>query len=157
MTVYFYNPNIHPAEEHDRREAELVKFCSANNIPFVKAGYEPLTWFSLIKGLEREPERGQRCLVCFKMRLIGTAEFARENGFDFFTTTLSISPYKDSKQIFEAGEAAARETGIEFLAKDWKADDGFRCSCVLSKKEGFYRQKYCGCVYSRLVRPFLNN
>lgn len=150
VAIYFCNPNIHPLEEYERRKAEIKNYCEKRGIEFIEEKYNPVEWFKKVKGLEKEPERGRRCLVCFKMRLGKTAEFAKQNGFDFFTTTLTISPHKDTNQIFEAGREAEAKNGVKFLARDWKIEDGFRCSCEKSKEEGFYRQKYCGCVYSRI-------
>jgi len=151
VTVYFYNPNIHPFEEYEKRKGEIEQFCQRHGIKFIEEKYCPADWFLAVKGLESEPERGRRCLVCFKMRLGKTAEFARENGFDLFTTTLTISPHKRTDQIFAAGQEAEEKSGTKFLAQDWKLSDGFKCSCKISKKENFYRQRYCGCVFSKRI------
>ena len=149
VTVYFYNPNIHPAEEYEKRKVEIKNYCEKHGVEFIEEKYNPEEWFLGVKGLEKEPERGARCAVCFKMRLGKTAEFAQANGFDFFTTTLTISPHKSTEQIFTAGREAEEKSGVKFLARDWKLDNGFKCSCDKSREEGFYRQKYCGCVYSQ--------
>jgi predicted adenine nucleotide alpha hydrolase (AANH) superfamily ATPase len=149
VAVYFCNLNIHPEEEYERRKMEIKNYCEKNKIEFIEEKYNPAEWFLTVKGLEKEPERGRRCLVCFKMRLGKTAELAKEKGFDCFTTTLTISPHKDTNQIFVAGKEMEDMTGVKFLARDWKLDNGFKCSCDISKEQGFYRQKYCGCVYSQ--------
>lgn len=149
VAVYFFNPNIHPVEEYEKRKTEIKNYCAKHGVEFIEEKYNPEEWFSKVKGLEKEPERGRRCPVCFDFRLTKTAEFAKANGFDFFTTTLTISPHKSTEQIFTAGQAAEAKTGVKFLARDWKLDNGFKCSCDKSKEEGFYRQKYCGCVYTK--------
>jgi len=102
-----------------------------------------------LRGLEKEPEGGKRCEKCFELRLTKTAEFARKNGFDLFATTLTISPHKNSKLINDIGNRIGRRTNIKFLEADWKKEDGYKKSCEISKGEGFYRQNYCGCKYSK--------
>ena len=149
LTVFIYNPNIHPEEEYLKRTKELVNYCEKNLIDFIEYRYDPQNWFKITKGLENEPEGGKRCEVCFWRRLDVTANYADTHNYDFFATTLSISPHKSTKQINEAGEALADEYGVRFLAEDFKKDEGFKKSCELSREHKFYRQNYCGCVYSQ--------
>jgi hypothetical protein len=149
LTIFFYNPNIHPKEEYDRRKDSLIRFVEKMNIPFVDSDYEPDTWFLRVKGLEREPERGQRCSVCFEMRLERAALFAVENGFKTFTSTFGISRWKNPDQVHATGAiAASRYPGLTYWACDWRQGDGLQRKYEVSRREQFYRQKYCGCVYS---------
>lgn len=144
----YYNPNIHPREEYERRKAEFVKFCEYKKIRYEVIDYDDKNWFEITKGLENEPERGARCLKCFEMRLKKTAQTAKQKGIENFTTTLSISPFKDFKQIVEAGKDAEKKTGIKFLEINFKKEDGFKKSVETSKKHDMKRQSYCGCAYS---------
>lgn len=111
--------------------------------------YEAREWFELVKGLENEPEGGARCEVCYQMRLEKTAELARENGFEYFGTTLTISPHKKAEIVNQLGREVGAKFNIKFYEADWKKQDGFKKSCELARNEGFYRQNYCGCVYSK--------
>ena len=146
--VFFYNPNIYPKEEHDIRLNELKKYCKMLNVKFFEGEYEPKEFYSTIKGLENEPEKGKRCEKCFRLRLLKTALFAKENNIDCFTTTLTVSPHKNSMQIFKIGEEIQAETGLEFVKYDFKKKDGFKISRQIAKENGMYAQKYCGCKYS---------
>ncbi len=149
VTVFFYNPNIHPKEEYEKRKAEIVTFAAKMSVPFIDADYDTENWFARVKGLEQEPERGKRCSVCFDMRLEQTARYAKANGFPFIATSLSISRHKNQEQVHEAGHAAAaRFDGVRFWDYNWRAKGGADRGAVLAKKEGFYRQNYCGCAYS---------
>jgi len=148
LTCYWYNPNIWPREEYERRKQECKKYCEKNKINFIEEEYEAQTWNDMVQGLEKEPEKGKRCDICFQMRLEKTACFAKENDFDIFATTLTISPHKNSKKINEIGNKIAKKLKIKFYEADWKKNDGFKKSCEISKQEGFYRQNYCGCQYS---------
>lgn len=148
VIAYYYNPNIHPEEEYERRKAEFLRFCEKKKTGHHVDDYNPKEWHTFVKGLETEPERGKRCLKCFELRLKKSAEKAEELGIKKFTTTLSISPFKDFKQILEAGKKAEEETGIVFLEKNFKKADGFKKSVEISKKYDMKRQDYCGCVYS---------
>lgn len=150
VTVFFYNPNIHPREEYEKRKAEIVAFAAKHNIPFIDADYDTDNWHARVKGLEEEPERGKRCTVCFGMRLERTALYAVENGFPFIATSLSISRHKNQAQVHEAGHVAAApyEGRVRFWDYNWRAKGGAERGNALAKEEGFYRQNYCGCVYS---------
>ena len=149
ITSFFYNPNIHPEQEYQQRRDELKGYARQSGVEVVESQYDVDRWFELVKGLENEPERGKRCEVCFRMRLEQTARFAQENGFDCFTTTLTISPHKNAKQINKIGAELADLYGVKFLAADFKKKDGYKRSVELSKQYNFYRQNYCGCVFSR--------
>jgi len=149
VSVFYYNPNIDTPEEYERRKSECQKYCKKNSVPFFEIPYEPKEWSLYIEGLESEPEGGKRCNKCFELRLTKTAEYARENSFDLFATTLSISPHKNSTLINLIGKKIAKEKEIEFLESDWKKEDGYKKSCEISREEGFYRQNYCGCQFSR--------
>ena len=149
VTAFFYNPNIQPEEEYLNRLAAMEKFCRIKDIELISGRYDNQEWLELVAGLEDQPEGGTRCEVCFTMRLQKTALVAVEHGFKAFSTTLSISPHKDAQVINSIG----RETGIQhniiFLQGDFKKDNGYRKSCELSRQYGLYRQKYCGCQFSK--------
>jgi len=149
VTIYFYDPNIHPKEEYISRRDELKEYARKNNINFEEGEYNDKEWFKKTKGLENEPEKGKRCEVCFDIRLKETALKAKKENYNIWASVLSISPHKDFKQISIVGNRLADNVGIEFLDKDWKKKDGFKKSVDLSKQEDFYRQDYCGCVYSK--------
>jgi epoxyqueuosine reductase len=149
VSVFYYNPNINTLEEYERRKKECQKYCEKNGINFIEVVYKPKEWFIYIEGLEKEPEGGKRCEKCFELRLTKTAEFAKNHDFDAFATTLSISPHKNSKLINQIGNRIAEKICLDFYEADWKKEDGFKKSCEISKKEGFYRQNYCGCAYSK--------
>ena len=152
VTVFFYNPNIHPQEEYKVRMNELKEYCIKNKVSFIEAGYDTKRWFELTKGMESESEGGARCEVCYRMRLEKTAREAKENGFNAFASTLTISPHKKADVVNRLGKELAREYQIDFLEADWKKQNGFKCACEIAKKEDFYRQNYCGCSYSLLER-----
>lgn len=146
--LYFYNPNIHPEEEYLLRLKELRDYAQTQNIPFFEEVYDPENWHLEIKGLEKEPEKGLRCNRCFKLRLQKTATWARENNIPFFTTTLTISPHKNSKAIIEIGTEIGKDYKVEFLPENFKKQDGFQKTMAIAKRMNFYRQNYCGCIYS---------
>lgn len=149
VTAFFYNPNIHPHEEYEKRKAEVIAYTRKIGVPFIDADYDVDNWMEHVRGLEQEPERGKRCSVCFEMRLARTALYAQENGFPFIATSLSISRHKNQAQVHEAGHAAAaRFEGVTFWDYNWRAKGGVDRGAALAKQEGFYRQNYCGCVYS---------
>lgn len=156
ITVYYYNPNIYPSEEFEFRMEEQKRFISefmnnnpdVNPIHFVAGEYESDRFYEVSKGLENEPERGLRCTECFKLRLSEAAKVASQNGFDYFTTTLSISPHKDANLLNTLGENIAEQYGIKYLYSDFKKKGGFLRSTELSEEYGMYRQDYCGCVFS---------
>lgn len=150
VTLFYYNPNIHPQEEYESRLNELKKYLKKfPDIKLIRGEYEVKKWFKLTKGLEYEPERGKRCDVCYEMRLRKTAELAKEKDFDYFGSTLSISPHKKADKISSIGNKLAKEFKLKFFDKDWKKMDGFKQACDISKQEDFYRQDYCGCIYSK--------
>ena len=148
-TIYFYNPNIHPKEEYEIRKDENIRFAEKLGFDFIDADYDKDNWFERIKGLENEPERGKRCTVCFDMRFERTALYAHENNFKIFATTLGISRWKDLEQINNSGlKAAKRYNGLGFWDFNWRKQGGSTRMLEISKKEKFYKQEYCGCVYS---------
>ena len=152
VTVFYYNPNIFPAEEYEKRvkeqEALILRLPAKHRISFLEGPYEQERFYEMAKGLELEPEGGERCFRCYHLRLLEAAQMARAGGFDYFTTTLSISPLKDAGKLNEIGEKLAREYGVAYLNSDFKKRDGYKRSIELSREYGLYRQDYCGCVYS---------
>ena len=153
ITVFFYNANITERDEYEKRKAELKRYLSeasyGDDISFVDADYDPESFFDMAKGLEDEPERGARCVKCFRLRLTKTAEAAKENGFELFCTTLSISPHKDADLLMSIGEELAEKYGLKYLPSDFKKKNGYKRSIELSAEYDLYRQNYCGCVYSK--------
>ena len=153
VTVFYYNPNISESAEYKKRVEEQIRFIkefpAPNKVEFIEGDYEPELYYSTVKGLEREPEGGERCFKCYELRLRKTAMLARELGFDYFTTTLTISPLKNSVKLNEIGLKAAEETGTNYLLSDFKKKEGYKRSIELSKEYNLYRQNYCGCVYSK--------
>ncbi len=148
-TVYFYNPNIHPIEEYELRKEENKRYCEALNFKFIDADYDKDNWFDRIKGLEDEPERGERCTKCFDMRFERSALFAHENNFSLFATTLGISRWKDLDQVNNSGlRASKRYDDLTFWDFNWRKQGGSSRMIEISKREEFYQQEYCGCVYS---------
>lgn len=156
ITVLYYNPNIYPEDEYFKREAEQELFINRlptkNKVTFMKAEFEPKQFYDAVKGLEQCAEGGDRCRVCFNLRLERAAQTAKENGFDFFATTLSISPLKNSDVLNEIGEQVAKKYGVRHLPSDFKKKNGYKRSVELSKEYGIYRQDYCGCVFSKRER-----
>jgi predicted adenine nucleotide alpha hydrolase (AANH) superfamily ATPase len=149
VTIYFYNPNIHPHAEYVKRRDELERWCKeVAGVKYVVAAYDAKNWMENIKGLEQEPERGRRCNRCFRLRLERAAEYARARGYAVFTTVLSISPHKRHTHINRLGMALGRRYGVEFYAANFKKQNGYKRSVELSREFGFYRQNYCGCVFS---------
>ncbi len=149
LTIFFYNPNIHPRDEYEMRKQENIRFAQKMNIPFIDADYDRDNWFKRVKGLEFEPERGKRCSVCFDMRFERSALFAQENGFTVFTSSLGLSRWKDMDQINESGlRAASRYPGIVYWTYNWRKRGGSARMYEVAKREEFYQQEYCGCVYS---------
>lgn len=156
ITIYYYNPNIHPQTEYERRLNELKKFLkefkTENEVKLVETNYNPNEYFNSIIGKENLGERSERCYECYKLRMKEACKFAKENNFDYFTTTLSISPYKISSWINEIGEKLEKEFGIKYLYADLKKRNGYKRSLELSKEFNLYRQDYCGCIYSKEKR-----
>ena len=148
-TIFFYNPNIHPRKEYEIRKAENIHFAQKMNVPFVDADYDTSNWFTRVKGLEFEPERGARCSACFKVRFERTALYAHEHGFKIFTSSLGISRWKDMDQVNCSGiKAAENFEGMVYWTYNWRKNGGSARMYEISKREGFYQQEYCGCVYS---------
>ena len=148
-TVFFYNPNIHPKKEYEIRKEEDKRFCEKMGIDHVDVDYDPMTWFKRVKGLEWEPERGARCTQCFDMRFERTALYAHENSFQVISSSLGISRWKNMAQINGCGErAASRYSDITYWTYNWRKAGGSQRMIEISKRENFYQQEYCGCVYS---------
>jgi predicted adenine nucleotide alpha hydrolase (AANH) superfamily ATPase len=148
LTTYFYNPNIHPREEYNRRLSEVERYCGENKIDLVKGEYDTDQWFSAVKGMEEQKEGGRRCEICYRVRLEKTALTAQAHGMSCFATTLTVSPYKKTLVINRIGREAGEQYSTIFYEADFKKRDGFKKSCELSKHYNFYRQTYCGCTYS---------
>lgn len=153
ITAFFYNPNISEKAEYDKRAAELKRLISEQPhrypVQFSEGNYEPERFYDIAKGLEDVPEGGERCFRCYRLRLAEAADAARAGGFDYFTTTLSISPLKNAQKLNEIGAEEAERVGIPYLYSDFKKKEGYKRSIVLSQTYGLYRQNYCGCVYSK--------
>lgn len=153
ITLFFYNPNISPREEYEKRVAELEKFLkefpAKRKINWIEGPYEPELYFDVVRGLEEEPEGGKRCLSCFRLRLSRAAQLAKEIGAEYFTTTLSIGPMKDARALNEIGEEEGARAGVSHLPSNFKKGGGYARSVELSKIYQLYRQNFCGCVYSK--------
>ncbi len=156
ITVLYYNPNLYPAEEYDRRVSEQRRLIAAlpseNEISLVEMRGEPEEFYLAVKGLEHIREGGERCFACFRLRLERAAEYAGKNGFDYFTTTLTISPLKNAAKLNEIGEEVAERFNVRHLPSDFKKKNGYKRSVELSKTYELYRQDYCGCVFSKRER-----
>lgn len=156
VTVFYYNPNIYPPEEYQLRAREQERFTkefpAKYPISFVEGNYDTNRFYDMAKGLEHVPEGQERCFLCYELRLREAAEYAKENGFDYFTTTLSISPLKNAQKLNEIGAKLEQEYQIKYLFSDFKKKEGYKKSTELSKEYGMYRQYYCGCVYSKQQR-----
>ena len=148
ITVFFYNPNIFPLEEYEKRAQEQEKYLQQIGISYIICDYEPKEYQDFIKGLEEEPEGGSRCSKCFELRLRKTAEYAKKHNYDMFTTTLSVSPHKNHNIINEIGNKIGEEVGVKFLEANFKKNDGYLKSINNCKLYNIYRQNYCGCKYS---------
>ena len=148
VVVYFYNPNIYPLEEYQKRLDAERTLCKHFGCELIEAEYNPQEFYEVAKGLEKEPERGKRCDKCFELRLKKTAEFAKSCGIKAFTTSIVISPHKNFQKLSEIGQQIAKENDLEFLAIDFKKKDGFLKTNKISKELGLYRQNYCGCKFS---------
>ena len=161
ITVYFYNPNIFPEEEYSFREKELSRLISemglSQKINIIVEYYNPKEFIDAVSGLENEPEGGSRCARCYRLRLRKSASVAAERGFDFYTTTLSISPYKNAEWLNTIGAEEAEAVGVRYLFSDFKKKNGYKRSCELSALYGLYRQDYCGCVHSKKAAELRRN
>lgn len=153
ITVYYYNPNISPREEYLHRAEEQKRLIESmpvkNSVRFIEGDYASDEFYKLSRGLENAPEGGERCRQCFELRLRKTAELAAAESFDYFTTTLTISPLKNAQLINETGKALAEKYGVEYLFSDFKKKEGYKRSIELSREYGLYRQNYCGCIFSK--------
>lgn len=155
IIIFYYNPNIFPYDEYLKRKEEQIKLINdikpniKNKLDIMDCDYDNDLYNTLVKGLEKEPERGNRCKVCYRMRMEKTALTALEKGFDYFCTTLSVSPYKNADWINEIGEELENKYSVNWLYSDFKKKDGYKQSILLSEKYNLYRQNYCGCVYSK--------
>lgn len=155
ITILYYNPNISPYDEYLKRKEEQIRVInelkkeSKNNIDILDCDYDNDLYNGLVKGLENEPERGSRCKVCYRMRIEKTAIMAKENNYDYFCTTLSVSPFKNALWINEIGKELEGIYNVKWLYSDFKKKDGYKKSILLSQKYNLYRQNYCGCIYSK--------
>lgn len=153
ITVYYYNPNIAPREEYEARvkeQARLIEELETERpVRFMAGEYVPEDFYKIARGHEKEPEGGERCFKCYELRLEHAAQAAAEGGYDYFTTTLSISPLKNAAKLNEIGTTLAEQYGIPYLVSDFKKKNGYKRSVELSSQYGLYRQDYCGCVYSQ--------
>ena len=160
ITVFYYNPNISPQEEYEKRVREIDRLIRemtfANPVSLIAGPYDPERFFAMAKGLEDVPEGGERCFKCYRLRMEEAARMAEEGGFDYFTTTLSISPLKNAEKINQIGQELAAVYRTAHLPSDFKKKDGYRRSVELSKLHDLYRQDYCGCVYSKMERDRRN-
>ncbi len=156
ITVFYYNPNIYPPKEYEERAREqkrfIEQFPARYPISYVEGNYDTRRFYEMAKGLEHIPEGGERCFRCYELRMREAAMLAKEGGYDFFTTTLSISPLKNAQKLNEIGEALQSELGIRHLPSDFKKKGGYQRSTQLSKEYELYRQNYCGCVFSKNER-----
>jgi len=156
ITVFYYNPNIYPESEYSYRVSEVKRLIEElpvkNKISFIEGEYNPDLFFETVKGLENEKEGGERCFKCYDLRIREASEIAKREGFDYYTTTLSISPHKNAEKLNEIGEKYADEN-TRHLPSDFKKKNGFKESVRLSEKYNLYRQNYCGCVFSKRNLP----
>ncbi len=153
ITLLYFNPNISPKEEYVKRVGEQKRLISelsvCNPVSFIEGRYEPSEFYEAVRGYENEPEGGERCFICYELRLCEAAKYAVEGGFDYFATTLSISPLKNAAKINEIGERVGARFGVKHLPSDFKKKEGYKQSVELSAQYCLYRQNFCGCVYSK--------
>lgn len=156
VTVFYYNPNIYPPEEYHMRAREQERFIEEFPVKyplsFVEGRYDTARFYELVKGMENLPEGKERCMVCYEMRLREAAEYASSHGYDFFTTTLSISPLKNAQKLNEIGKKLEQEYHMAYLYSDFKKKNGYKRSTEISKEYHMYRQNYCGCIFSKKER-----
>lgn len=150
VTVVYYNPNIDDRAEYEKRKAEQIRFLQQTGwAEFIDCDQDATAFTDAITGLEEEPERGKRCYVCYRLRLEKTARLAKEKGFSWFATTLTLSPYKNAEWLNEIGETLGKAYGVNYLYTDFKKKGGYHRSIELSKEYGLYRQDFCGCRFSK--------
>ena len=156
ITVFYYNPNIYPPEEYHERAAEqkrfIEQFPAKHPISYIEGEYDTKRFYEMARGLEKVPEGGERCFKCYELRMRESAILAKMGGFDYFTTTLSISSLKNAEKLNEIGEMLEAEYGVKYLTSDFKKKNGYKRSTELSKEYELYRQNYCGCVFSKNER-----
>lgn len=160
ITLLYYNPNIYPPQEYRERAAEQERLIRemeregdlGSAVRYMEGTYRPEDFYETVKGREGDREGGERCFLCYRLRLLEAAKAAREGGFDYFTTTLSISPLKNAEKLNQIGEELGRQWGVSYLTSDFKKREGYKRSAQLSEKYGIYRQDYCGCVFSKRER-----
>ncbi|MDE5888847.1 MAG: epoxyqueuosine reductase QueH [Bacilli bacterium] len=161
ITILYYNPNIEPLEEYEKRKQEEIRFISEypnkNNLNMIDCDHDNILFHQSSKGLEAEPEGGARCIKCYHLRMEKTASIAKENGYDYFATTLTVSPLKNSKKLNEIGEYLSKKYNIKYLYSDFKKKEGYKHSIEMSKEYNLYRQDYCGCIYSKEARELEKN
>lgn len=152
LTIYYYNPNINDLDEFSMRATEQERLCKVLGVGYILPKYDVNEFESKVVGLEKELEGGKRCQTCFSLRLIKTAEFAKQYGYDYFATTLTVSPLKNALLINSIGESIQEQIGVKYLPSDFKKKGGYLRSIELSKQYELYRQNYCGCSYSKMAR-----
>ena len=156
ITIYYYNPNISPVEEYNKRKQEQIKFInefqSKNKLDIIDVDYNYDDFLNVVNGLENEPEGGARCSKCYLLRLEETAKKAKQLNYDYFATTLTVSPYKNSKKLNEIGYLLEKQYNIKYLCSDFKKKEGYKRSIELAKQYNLYRQNYCGCIFSKKER-----
>ena len=159
ITILYYNPNIYPEEEYKKRKNEELKYIEilknknpATIINFMDCDYDSESYYKAVKGYENEREGGARCAICFKVRLDKTAKLAKQNGYDIFGTTLTVSPHKNAEVINAIGQNISSNIGIEYLVSNFKKQNGYKLSVDLSKENGLYRQNYCGCEFALKIQ-----
>ncbi len=156
ITVFYYNPNIYPDEEYYHRVKEqqefIRRFPAKHPIDFVEGDFDKDAFYTAVKGMEQLSEGGERCFICYELRLRESAKYAKERGMDYFCTTLSISPLKNAEKLNEIGARLAEEYGVSYLPSDFKKKNGYKRSVEISREYGMYRQDYCGCVFSMRER-----
>lgn len=153
ITIYFYNPNIDTLNEFTYRAQEQKRLCEKLGVVCIIEEYNSKDFYCEVEGLEAQPEGGKRCEKCFILRLTKTALFAKQNNYDYFTTTLTVSPLKNAQLLNELGEAIGKKCGVNFLNSDFKKKNGYLRSIELSREFGLYRQNYCGCIFSKNLVP----
>ncbi len=159
ITILYYNPNIEPYDEYIKRKEEEIRFIkeykNINRLDIIDCDYDNDSYHELVKGMEELPERGERCFKCYNLRLEYTAKKAKELAYDYFGTTLTVSPYKNSNILNEIGEQLSKKYNIKYLYSDFKKNNGYKHSIELSKEYNLYRQDYCGCIYSKKQRDMI--
>ena len=154
ITLLFYNPNITDIKEYELRKSEVLRLVQSwdGKVKFLDTGHQKSDFEKIAAGRESCPEGGERCMACYALRLSYTAQVAMREGYDYFASTLSVSPHKDSNKLNEIGKACEAKYGVKHLPNDFKKKDGYKRSCEISARMGFYRQNYCGCEYSKRSR-----